>query len=234
MIESPIEQALELHSTNDENPQNVKNYLFGIIASSKAAFVSHNMKLSKRDGIMLLAIFRRMLLDEGYSTLSPSQQRDDRLKCQRIIDWGGAAVRENQNLINEFCMQMTSSESKKSYSEDIESPRMSYFRDGGLEGSLTRALEGGHTPKNSAGSKSCFVATACFGSCDADTVMVFRRYREAILRKTQVGRLAIYWYYRLSPPLAQFVFNHSRSKRITSWAFGKIAAHLKRKYRWLS
>lgn len=236
-IESPIEQALDLRFSDDENPENIKKYLFGPVAAA-AALVSHRMKLSKNDGIFLLVIFRRMLLDEGYSSLSPGQQRDDRLKCQRILDWGGGSVLANKKLIDEFCNEMTISNSKEWYAKAIEANSTNaYFRNGGLKGALAQSAKNENqipSRKTSGGSKFCFIATACFGSCDADTVIVFRRYRETVLRQTSVGRLAIYWYYMVSPFFAKLIYNHALLKKIISWMLGKIAARLKIKYRWLS
>jgi len=76
------------------------------------------------------------------------------------------------------------------------------------------------------GSKSCFVATACFGSSEADTVVTLRRYRESILKKSAVGRLSIYWYYKLSPPIANFVASHSHVKKIVRRALVMLAKKL--------
>lgn len=76
------------------------------------------------------------------------------------------------------------------------------------------------------GSKFCFVATACFGSSDTDTVVTLRRYRESVLRKSTIGRFSIYWYYKLSPPIAKFVANHSQVKKIVRRALVMLAERL--------
>lgn len=80
------------------------------------------------------------------------------------------------------------------------------------------------------GSKSCFVATACFGSSDNDTVVTLRRYREVVLKISTVGRFSIYWYYKLSPPIANFVSNHRRIKTIVQCVLVRIAKKLSTKH----
>lgn len=62
------------------------------------------------------------------------------------------------------------------------------------------------TPKQaSVGSTSkggCYIATACYGSFDHPDVIVLRRFRDAVLLKSAVGRLVVRVYYGLSPSLA--------------------------------
>lgn len=54
----------------------------------------------------------------------------------------------------------------------------------------------------SAGSKACFVATACFGSPHQQTVVTLRQFREVVLKNHPVGRAFVKSYYRISPTLA--------------------------------
>lgn len=48
----------------------------------------------------------------------------------------------------------------------------------------------------------CFVATAAFGSEDAQEVLVFRRFRDQVLSRSRAGRTFIRTYYRIGPLLA--------------------------------
>ena len=50
----------------------------------------------------------------------------------------------------------------------------------------------------------CFVASAVFGQTAPETIAL-RRFRDAVLRKSLVGRAAIRAYYRVSPAVARFV-----------------------------
>ncbi len=84
---------------------------------------------------------------------------------------------------------------------------------------------------DSKGSQSCFIATACFGSCEADTVIVFRRFREIILKKSSIGRRLIYWYYKASPSVANFIKSHQKVKSLVRKLLTILANRLVRKYK---
>lgn len=51
----------------------------------------------------------------------------------------------------------------------------------------------------------CFVATACYGDYDAAEVLVLRNYRDNVLLKTNLGKLAVDVYYLISPPIARLL-----------------------------
>jgi hypothetical protein len=59
---------------------------------------------------------------------------------------------------------------------------------------------------------SCFIATACYGDCDALEVLLFRRYRDETLLKTLLGRLFVSFYYYTSPMLAGLIAKSERLK----------------------
>jgi len=50
--------------------------------------------------------------------------------------------------------------------------------------------------------KSCFIATAAYGSDVAPEVEVLRCFRDSVLVRHSLGRRFIQWYYEVSPPLA--------------------------------
>jgi hypothetical protein len=54
----------------------------------------------------------------------------------------------------------------------------------------------------------CFVATAAYGSYLDPHVEVLRRFRDRHLRRYAAGRMFTAWYYRNSPPLANFIAEH--------------------------
>lgn len=54
-------------------------------------------------------------------------------------------------------------------------------------------------------SGGCFVATACYGDYDAAEVLVLRNYRDNVLLKTNLGRVAVDIYYLISPPIARLL-----------------------------
>ncbi len=55
----------------------------------------------------------------------------------------------------------------------------------------------------------CFVATAAYGDYDHPFVLVLRDFRDHTLAQFGAGRAFIAWYYRNSPPLADFIREHA-------------------------
>ena len=60
----------------------------------------------------------------------------------------------------------------------------------------------------------CFLATAVYGE-GAEELNDFRRYRDAVLMPTALGRLFVRGYYRVGPWLAQTVVTHPRVRWVT-------------------
>jgi hypothetical protein len=51
----------------------------------------------------------------------------------------------------------------------------------------------------------CFIATAAYGTPTAEQIDVLREFRDVVLLKSKMGSQFIALYYRLSPPLAEFI-----------------------------
>lgn len=61
----------------------------------------------------------------------------------------------------------------------------------------------------------CFIATAAYGSALEPQVVVLRQFRDRHLRRTTLGRAFIRFYYRHSPPLAEFIAAHPPARIAT-------------------
>ncbi len=78
---------------------------------------------------------------------------------------------------------------------------------------------------------NCFIATAAFGSPMATEVQTFRDFRNAFLITHRWGRAFVRFYYRHSPPIANFIAKHESLRtftRMTLWpalAFAWMSIH---------
>ncbi len=56
--------------------------------------------------------------------------------------------------------------------------------------------------------QACFIATAAYGTPFAEEIDVLREFRDEVLRNNPAGRAFVATYYKLSPPVANFISRH--------------------------
>jgi len=70
----------------------------------------------------------------------------------------------------------------------------------------------------------CFIATAAYGSHMDSNVDVLRQFRDSYLMTNPTGRGLVSVYYKLSPPVAQFIDDHPSSKPVVrAWLWPAVA-----------
>ena len=78
------------------------------------------------------------------------------------------------------------------------------------------------TTTSSGFSVSCFIATAVYGSPLDPHVAVLRNFRDRYLLTNPIGKTFCQFYYRHSPPIADFIRRHEKLKTVTGWVLEPI------------
>ena len=68
--------------------------------------------------------------------------------------------------------------------------------------------------RKGSGGDNCFIATAAFGSYFDPSVKILRDFRDKFLFTNHVGQSFVNWYYKVSPPIADFISTREIMKTI--------------------
>ena len=64
------------------------------------------------------------------------------------------------------------------------------------------------------GGGGCFIATAAYGTPMAEEIQILRGFRDEYLLTNPVGQALVEFYYRVSPPIAEFITEHPAMKPV--------------------
>ena len=92
----------------------------------------------------------------------------------------------------------------------------------GGSGSVTITIADNDSPPSGGG--GCFIATAAYGTAFAPEVKTLRVLRDRYLMTNAAGRAFVSGYYRLSPPIADFIRERDRLRALVRWGLTPIVA----------
>lgn len=75
------------------------------------------------------------------------------------------------------------------------------------------------TASSSGGGGGCFIDTAAYGFRMAEEARILRNFYEKLLLTNPLGRACVRCYYKVSPPLADFLFRHETLRVSEEYSF---------------
>lgn len=84
------------------------------------------------------------------------------------------------------------------------------------------AVASASTTEGGGGGGGCFIATAAYGSYLDPHVKVLRDFRDGYLMTNDAGRAFVGFYYRTSPPVAEFIAKHDSLRTLTRLALTPV------------
>jgi hypothetical protein len=138
-----------------------------------------------------------------------------------VITWGTAtsvvSIKDDDGLTLADGIDYTVTNINPGVSANLTIPSSTYLEDKlkkfGEEVALTISFDVG---KNATLTISvpeiCFIATAAYGTPMAEEIQILREFRDEYLLTNPLGQVLVGTYYRVSPPIAQFIIEHPSLK----------------------
>ena len=133
------------------------------------------------------------------------------------IDTGGSAYITGETDSTDFKTVVPSQE-KQAGAEDIFITKFDTVKPTPPPDPPASGGEGG----GGGGGGGCFIATAAYGSYLNPHVMVLRTFRDRYLETNTPGRLFVNFYYRYSPPIANYISKHEIVRMGMRWGLTPI------------
>jgi hypothetical protein len=119
----------------------------------------------------------------------------------------------------------------KSEEESSEGPTLEMITTVSTEAPTVAQLKAKYGEADPPATSCCFIATACYGSAFAPEVIALQRFRDQGLMRTAAGERLVRLYYRVSPPLAEWLKRHRWTCRLVRVvAIAPMAALSARRY----
>jgi hypothetical protein len=79
-------------------------------------------------------------------------------------------------------------------------------------------------PEEESSGGMCFIATAAYGTPMAEEIQILREFRDEYLLANPLGMSLVDFYYRVSPPIAEFITEHPNLKPIVRTGLMPVVA----------
>jgi len=104
-----------------------------------------------------------------------------------------------------FLAETTESQYKDTTSSSGDAYAVTAVDSNGYESVSSASVTVTFSTSGGGGGGGCFIATAAYGSYEAPYVKILREFRDSYLLTNIIGKISVEFYYKVSPPIADFI-----------------------------